>query len=653
MKHLIVGTAGHVDHGKTALIKMLTQKDCDTHAEEKRRGITINLGFSYVELPNGETIGIVDVPGHKDFINTMVAGACGIDLVLLVIAADSGIMPQTREHINIVNVLGIHNGIVVLTKCDLVDEELIELAKLEISDYLQNTLLHNAPIIAVSSFTEQGKTELLHHLEQAVDATENVRQSSVFRMYIDRIFNVKGVGTVATGSVLGGSVAVGNDVFLQPRSNQKLKIRSIEKHGKNVDSVTTGDRAAFLLTGFKSELFERGMFLTETLMTETVLVDAHLTFFELNQSIGIWTQAIFISGTFECQVRMHLLNKDTVNSSETALVQIHLTKPAILMIKDRFIIRNSSGTLTLGGGYIIDSNPLHHRKRTQTLVETLNQLSENLWNSHALVSQVYSELKKSFQPFFDSELAQNLHINQSDLPADSLNGEFIIYTSNTNTIYILNDYDVAFKEKALKILSDYHIKNSLFPDGMELNEISGKLNLNAYSAGKGYLEMMLKSLKKENKIDNYNNTWILYNHKPTITEQEKKEIDWLEQQIIIYDHTKPILSEIEEKGKAIQLTQSKIKTYTGFLFRTGKIKIFQGDIIHVQILDKYRMILLKALNDHAEGMEINDFKDTIGGTRKFRMLLTDIYESEKIVSVKRGANDQFIITMTQLGKNVI
>ncbi|MEA2096189.1 MAG: selenocysteine-specific translation elongation factor, partial [Candidatus Cloacimonadota bacterium] len=257
-KHLIMGTAGHVDHGKTTLIKALTGYDCDTHKQEKERGITINLGFSHIDLPNGNSVGIVDVPGHADFIKTMVAGACGIDFVLLVIAADEGIMPQTKEHLEIMKTLGITNGIIVLNKIDLVDEELIELATEEVMDFVKDSFLNDASIIQVSSQTKQGINELINEISTLIDPIPQRKIEGLFRMYIDRIFTQEGFGTIVNGSIISGTISKNEPVFLLP-NEKELRIRRLEHHGKEVSQVSAGDRASFNLVGFKQKDFKHGM----------------------------------------------------------------------------------------------------------------------------------------------------------------------------------------------------------------------------------------------------------------------------------------------------------------------------------------------------------------------------------------------------------
>ncbi|MBM3437113.1 MAG: selenocysteine-specific translation elongation factor, partial [Bacteroidetes bacterium] len=357
MKHLIIGTAGHVDHGKTALIKALTGIDCDTHKEEKERGITINLGFSHLTLPTGESFGIVDVPGHKDFIKTMVAGAYGIDLVLLVIAADSGIMPQTAEHLKIIEMLGVKHGIVVLNKVDLVDDEMLELAQLETEEFLEGTCLEGTPVVPVSSLRGDGLDNLVNKITEIIPRVQEREKKDHFRMYIDRIFNVKGIGYVVTGSVLEGEIENGKEIYLLPGKNRKMKIRGIERHGESVEKAHCGDRAALNIAGIKSEDFERGMVLSDIQIPETGMIDATFSLFEPDVVIGLWSNVVFFTGTFECSARMHLLTKETLQAGDSGVVQIHLSKPAILENNDKYIVRNSSNDLTLGGGTLLDVQP--------------------------------------------------------------------------------------------------------------------------------------------------------------------------------------------------------------------------------------------------------------------------------------------------------
>jgi selenocysteine-specific elongation factor len=655
MKHLIIGTAGHIDHGKTALIKMLTGIDCDTHKEEKARGITINLGFSHVDLPSGESAGIIDVPGHKDFINTMIGGASGIDMVLLVIAADSGIMPQTIEHINIITTLGIDKGVVALTKSDLVDEELIEIAGYEISELLNKTTLKDAPIVGVSAITGKGKDELLQAIDRVVSEIEARDQGNLFRMYIDRIFTVKGFGSVVTGSVLSGAVSTGDDVFLLPGDKLKLRVRSIERHGNAVDKVVRGDRAAINLIGLKNDGFERGMIICDKQLETTSMVDAFVTVFDGVAPLQMWSDITIISGTFECTARMHLLNKDQIEPGGTAIVQLHLSKPAILQNKDKFILRNSSADLTLGGGYIMDAFPLHHRKRTPALIEYLTGLSAGIMKENSTSENTGMILKRAFRPFTVTEIADKLNVKPEELISDMKHhqDQFVVYENPGDPILIWSDYDKAFSNKVIQALKDHHEKNPIFAEGLESGEISGKLGLTKTRNGKSYLEHLLKKMKSVNLIEFYENTWISAGHRPAIDNKTQSEIDWLEETILGYKDEKPVQTELEKLALERNVPKQKVKMYLSLLAGKGKIRIFNNDCIHTRILDGYRSILLKHLSNKPDGISIQDYKSVLGGTKPFRALIGEIFESEKIIQYVHGSGLDTRILITRSGRNLL
>ncbi|MBW6459124.1 MAG: selenocysteine-specific translation elongation factor [Bacteroidales bacterium] len=654
-KHLIIGTAGHIDHGKTALIKMLTDIDCDTHKEEKQRGITINLGFSYLNLPGGESIGIIDVPGHRDFINTMIGGACGIDMVLLVIAADSGIMPQTKEHLNIISALGISKGVVALTKADLVDEELLEMAEFEISGFLSDTQLIDAPVIRVSAITGMGRNELIGAIADVITGIKEKESGNLFRMYIDRIFSVKGFGSVVTGSVMSGSLSAGQDVYLLPANKQKLRVRSLERHGQSVDQVVAGDRAAVNLIGLKTDDFERGMIICDKPLDSVNMIDAFVHLFDTDITLPVWSNIIFVSGTFECQARMHLLNKDQVNGNEDAIVQIHLSKQAMLMSKDKFIIRNSSEDRTLGGGYIIETSPLHHRKRTPKLIEELTRLSQSILGENSIREMIRLLLKKEFRPFTPEEIADRLSLKpgeifeQLEIPGSG----FIFYKSGLVSILVSDHYDATLRNKIIQVLADHHSKNPLFAEGLDSGEITGKLGLTKTPDSKPYLEILLKSMQREEQLDFVKNTWVIKGHQPQFDAQSLSEIEWLEHEILNYGEGKPVLAELEEKAAIHNIQKRKIKTYLSYLAGQGKIQFCKSDFIHTDILKKYRAIVLSHLAHKENGIEIQEFKELLSGTKRFRALLIDMFETEKIIKLVSGQSVETRLYITPKGINII
>ncbi|MCD4652188.1 MAG: selenocysteine-specific translation elongation factor [Candidatus Cloacimonetes bacterium] len=405
-KHFILGTAGHIDHGKTTLVKALSGFDCDTHKEEKLRGITIHLGFTHIALTPEHTVSVVDVPGHADFVDTMVSGSSGIDAVMLVIAADSGVMPQTVEHLQIMSMLGIPTGFVVLTKVDLVDSELIDFASREIRELLEGTFLADAPIIPFSSRTNEGLEQIREAVLTCTEAEKPQQERDVFRMYIDRIFQVKGHGTVVNGSVLGGNVSKGDKVVLLPEGKE-YRIRRLERHCEETDSVLAGDRASLSLPGLERSEVTSGSLIADRTLEATTLIDALLKFFPGKSSLNIWSQLHFLLGTVSQQVRIHLINVNKLRGGEEALVQIHLARPAVVQHGDRFIVRSSSADITLGGGEIIDAHPLHHRRRPEPLIKKMAKLSAG-----GVEQLIAEEVRKSIVPLTSKQIADRLGVTR-------------------------------------------------------------------------------------------------------------------------------------------------------------------------------------------------------------------------------------------------
>lgn len=654
MKHLILGTAGHVDHGKTALVKMLTGFDCDTHKEEKQRGITINLGFTSLNLPDGETVGIIDVPGHKDFINTMVGGACGIDLVMLVIAADSGIMPQTVEHLQIIQALGITRGIVALTKADLVDEEWLELATLEIQEFLSGTPLKNAPVIPVSAVTGQGRDALIDAISRISAEVEEKTEKGRFRMYIDRIFSVRGFGNVVTGSVLGGSLRLNQEVYLQPGHHDVLRVRALERHGKPVDVVVGGDRAAVNLMGLERSDFTRGLLITDRPLPETLMIDAVVRLFEAQNQLPLWSHVSFHSGTFECPARMHALSKDHLDAGEEVIVQIHLSKPAVLLNRDKFVLRNSSGDRTIGGGFVLDASPLHHRKRTSALLANLQQLAETVKKGDSLCDRVRVELKKEFRPFLLDEVAGRLHMQTGEL-MEELNcqaGMIPVLSSPEQVFLIDKNFLHTYMENVRVILAEHHRLYPVFSDGLDLQELAGKLNLAKTKQDKAFVNLLLNEAVQEGLLERKGSTWILAGHKASLGGALGEHLQWLEQAILDYDVQKPVITDLEEKALGRKMSKHEFRMLMSYLVKTKRIQYFQSDFMHVEVVSRYRPVLLKLLDGKAEGIEINTFKDAISASKRLCAMLVGAYEAEKIVTTT-GTGVDMRIFITDQGKKIL
>ena len=376
---MIVGTAGHIDHGKTSLVKALTGVDTDRLKEEKERGITIELGFAYWPRPAGETIGFVDVPGHERLVHTMLAGAMGIDFVMLVVAADDGVMPQTREHLAIVDLLGLKRGLVVLTKCDLADEARRDEVEGEIRALVAGTRLDGADVVRVSAATGEGMPELAARLDRAVADTARRNSAGRFRLAIDRVFSLAGAGTVVTGTVLSGRVAVGDRVAISP-SGIEARVRSIHAQNKSAPTGVAGDRCALALTGpgISTERVKRGeMVLDPSLHAPTSRLDVRLTVLKGEaKSVGQWTPIRLHHAASEIQGRAVILRDKALKAGETDFVQLVLDGPLAAAAGDRFILRDTSASRTIGGGSIVDLRAPERKRRAPERRGELEALAE-------------------------------------------------------------------------------------------------------------------------------------------------------------------------------------------------------------------------------------------------------------------------------------
>ena len=375
---MIIGTSGHIDHGKTALVKALTGVDTDRLKEEKARGITIDLGFAYLPRPDGSVIGFVDVPGHERFVRTMVAGAHGIDFVLLVIAADDGVMPQTREHLEVLDLLGLGQGLVVLSKADLVDADTLLLRELEIAETLIGTALEGADVLPVSVVTGAGLDRLTKRLDLEAVRTGRRDATRAFRLAVDRSFILSGAGTVVTGTVVDGTVAVGDSVVLSP-SGLAARIRSIHVQNRPAPVAQAGDRAALNLVGpeISKEMVGRGdVVLDGSIHAPTARIDAELRLLPgKKKSPTQWMPARLHTGTAEVGARVIQLS-DPPEPGETADVQLILERPIAACGLDRFILRDVSQTRTIGGGRFLDLRPPSRRRRTEERVRIRDALRE-------------------------------------------------------------------------------------------------------------------------------------------------------------------------------------------------------------------------------------------------------------------------------------
>ncbi len=625
MKDVVMGTAGHIDHGKTALIKALTGTDCDTHPLEKARGITINLGFSHIE--NADTsIGIIDVPGHRDFINTMVSGAFGIDFVILVVAADEGIMPQTEEHLKIMELLGVSEGICVITKTDLVDSEILEFAESEIIGFTKGTFLEKAPVVLVSSFTGEGIQELKNHIFALANSIPPKGSRSFYRMYIDRIFSVKGFGTVAAGTSLGGCIKEEDIVYLVP-GGKNLKIRRIEKYGLPAKYAGAGSRVSVNVSGLQKEEFKRGMVISEKIIVPSDMIDAELHIIHQRKKYPVWFNVIFLSGTFSSSARVHLLDKNTVEADAAVLVQIHLDHPAPVVKADRFIVRNSSGEYTIGGGKIIDVYPLHHKRRPPELIEKLQALIPG-----DIQEFIWSELNKKRLLLSVSTLSQILFLGETEIlnSARELPSGILFIQKDSKAYFVLRKSVEKYGNKVLRSLENYHKKNPLSESGKSGDELVSIFADFAQTEGKIFLDILLEDLIKKRLIRSERNTFVLYSHNVVVSGSLNAEIELVKKYFKQSGMHTPLPSEYIPLFEKNGISGVKIKQILSLLISNRILVVVEGSVIYSGIVDDCRIKLLRHLNENRKGITVAEFRDLTGGNRKICLLLLNYFDGEGI-----------------------
>ena len=492
MKNIIVGTAGHIDHGKTTLIKALTGRNTDRWEEEQRRGITIDLGFTYFDLKNGDRVGIIDVPGHEKFINNMVAGVVGMDLVLLVVAADEGIMPQTREHMDILGLLGIKKSILVINKCDLVDEEWLELVEEEIQEELEGTFLEGAPVVKVSAATGQGLDELTDTIQQLMsDEVVAKDTQTIPRLPIDRAFTLSGFGTIITGTLISGTITR-EDVLEMYPIGKECKIRNIQVHGQNQDKCYAGQRVAINLSNVKKKEIRRGCVLApKNSMKNTDLLDVKLKVLEDSMRILTNHERLHLyTGTREILCRAVLLDKEQIGPGEEGLVQLRLEEEIAVKRGDRFVVRFYSPMETIGGGIVLEPNPVRKKRFDAQAIEelkkkesgSLGDVMELQIKEHGDTMITLAELAKVMAHSVD-ELKEYLEELEES-------GTIFVFQMKKDTYLWHRDSEFAVRQKIEETLQKYHSEHP-YRYGMKKAEIHNtflkKIKPNIFDA---YIERM-------------------------------------------------------------------------------------------------------------------------------------------------------------------
>jgi len=639
MKNVIVGTAGHIDHGKSSLVTALTGTDPDRWKEEKERGITIDIGFAFLPLGDDLRLGFVDVPGHEKFVKNMLAGIGGIDLVLLVVAADESVMPQTREHFNICRLLGVEQGLVVVTKTDMADPEMAELVELEVREFVAGSFLEEAPLLKVSSVTGEGIDELRRALEAAAGTVSGKETHQPFRLPVDRAFTIKGFGTVATGTLLAGDIAVGEDVEVQP-IGKTARVRGIEVHGEKVERAEAGQRTAINLHGVNLDEVDRGHLLGRSgTFRPSSLFDAGLELVDgAERPLKDGARVRFHLGTDEIMARVTLLDPHGSRQLEPggrSWVQLRLERPTAAFPGDRFIIRRYSPVVTIGGGTIVDNLPVRHRRRQA--VEVAGRLE-------ALAAAGPGEriglfaAETGLRGLDAATVAVRVGLHRKE--AESLlrelvaDGRLVSLGENPLTVCPAEVYD-GLRERLLSTLEAYHAGETL-RGGMPREELRSRIG-----AGDGLFRRLLGELTGEGTVKAVADEVALAGHRVTLSAAEEEIRHAL---VAVYDKarfTPPAMAEALTRAGGDLATAEKI---FHLLLREGELVRITTDLtLSRASMDEVKSRLLELRNAGQEEVAVGDVKKLFGLTRKFAIPLLEHLDRSRFtrrVGDKRVFRDQ-------------
>ncbi len=617
MKNIIIGTAGHVDHGKTALIKALTGIETDRIKEEKKRGITIELGFAYLDLPDGEKAGIIDVPGHEKFVKNMLAGAGGIDLALLVVAADEGFMPQTREHLGILSLLNISEGIIVVTKKDMVDEDWLEIVCDEIRQEVQGTFLENAQIIPVSSYTGEGIEQLRQAIFTMIDQKTQIKNLDVpFRIPVDRIFSVEGFGTVITGTLIEGTMKVGDPVTVYP-SRIESRIRNLQVHSQDVQEAYAGQRVAVNLAGLKKTDLNKGdVIAVPDSMHTTMMIDIHLTVLkDCDREIRNATRLHLYHGARDILCKIVLLDRDSVGAGESCYAQLRLEEEIAVKTGDRFVLRFYSPVETIGGGVILDSNPFKHKRNDAAVLESL-KLKEG-GSDREKISAALRDYSARFETLDFLQIQTGIPKEQFEQQINKLIKDKVAFRVSDNVV-IHTDYLNRLKDSAVKLLESYHKENPL-REGMKKDEFRNKL---IKYEDISVVDKITDSLVNR-KVLKYVNNCVALADFEVQQDNNQQEIE----NAFLQGGFSP------ESPDQIAARFPKVKNFKQVLeslVNTGKlVRVEEKILLHADYYNK-ALTLAKEHVDQNGQITLAEMRDLMGASRKFAVAVLEYWDKRGI-----------------------
>ncbi|AZO94731.1 selenocysteine-specific translation elongation factor [Halocella sp. SP3-1] len=627
-KDLIIGTAGHIDHGKTTLIKALTGQDTDRLAEEKKRGISIELGFGYLKLNNDLKVGIIDVPGHEKFIKNMLAGAAGVDLALLVIAADEGFMAQTQEHMDILNMLNVKEGIIVISKIDLVDEEWLELVIEDVKEKVSDTFLAGVPVVKVSSVENRGLEELKKEIRKKIEVIPPKSTERNVYMPVDRVFTVQGYGTVVTGTLMDGVIKKEDKLMLYP-TEINTRVRSIQVHNEQVEEALPGQRVGINLTGTDKSEVKRGDVLAspQSLQKTRILAVSLQIIPSLDFVLKHGDRIRFHLGAREVMGRVYIFNKKELFPGEKAFVQFRLEEEIVANFREHYVIRRYSPMTTIGGGIILDTKPTYYKKSKGRVLEILETFSEgNDLDIVATILQLADKESVTLNALIKKSGLSKKYLQEKLKELEQKNRIVSLNTGTDSSWIHFDNYQIV-KVEIINYIKEYHRKYHLRP-GVPKNEIKVKLSMKLDNTE---YNVLIKKIVDEGEIIVKGSTLSLpgfiVKYKP-----EEKEIR--DKMLKLYTENKfnppdrnTIMNKFENKDIVEEI-------YASLINEDILLQISEGIFIHIDVLEEAEKMLKDFLTKN-ETIELGQFRDMLGSSRKYALPLLEFFDREG-VTVRKG-----------------
>lgn len=624
MQNVIVGTAGHVDHGKTCLIKALSGIDTDRLKEEKKRGITIELGFANLFDTDGVHIGIIDVPGHEKFVKNMLAGIGGIDLVLLVVALDEGVMPQTVEHFEILKMLQIRQGIVVLTKSDTVDSDWADMVEEDVRELIKGSFLEQAELIRVSSYTGENIDVLRQKIvTMAKQAGKRREEKELFRLPIDRVFTMEGFGTVVTGTLVEGMCEAGEEVMVYPQE-RLLKIRGVQSHGQKEEKASAGQRTAINLAGIKKEELSRGQVLAYPgSLVNSTMVDATLRLFDSTQRKLKNGDRVHLSyGSAQAIGKVILLDCEVVEAGQEALVQIRFDDPICVKRNDKFIIRFYSPVETFGGGTILNPAADKHKRGQEDIIESLRL--KKTGTDMEILEQMVNEESRRFPEAKDLAAWMDLTVSEAEQMLDTLRNKKKILHLNDGS-FVGKAYWEKVSELANQVLAHFHRENPIV-EGMDREELKSRLAERMHLKSGKKAEALMAELEKRKVITIQGSIVSVAGFTVSYSDEASQMMTDMENIYkkagIEVPSTDELVGAYKDRKQARQVLSELTKK--GILVKAGT-----GVLMHKEHWDRALSVLRDHLASHPQ-ITLGEFRDLLGTSRKYAVMLLETYDQMKI-----------------------